>query len=102
MSSAINIQITNQRGEDLLVLLTADQCSLVSTWLQVGVWAALPAAGATLTMQSITSGRLYFAPASAAAPAVPPLPNGTDYYGWIEFSSDEGNHAWINLSCVDI
>jgi len=54
----------------------------------------------------INSGRLYFGygtlPSNGAG-NIAPIPNGNQYFGWVEFSSWTADTCvWINLSNVDI
>ncbi|PIQ47287.1 MAG: hypothetical protein COW03_15970 [Cytophagales bacterium CG12_big_fil_rev_8_21_14_0_65_40_12] len=82
----------------LFVLLTADSSSGV-VGITPGVVTALTD-NMAITFDTIKSGRLYVGYGQYPNP---PLPQGSEYFGWIEFSRQSTDTAvWINLSNVDI
>tara|TARA_R110001592_G_scaffold125896_3_gene336268 strand:+ start:5212 stop:6729 length:1518 start_codon:yes stop_codon:yes gene_type:complete len=110
MSTTINIsnlrsasslranQPTPDPTNTLYVLLTADTSSGVSG-ITVGTVTPLTE-NMAITFDTIQSGRLYVGYGQFPNP---PLPQGPEYYGWIEFSRMSTDTAvWINLSNVDI
>ncbi|WP_420385878.1 beta-1,3-glucanase family protein [Roseivirga sp.] len=103
--SSTTITINNKRtaattgnSEQLNVLLTADSHSNV-TGLTVGQRTAL-GQSLTFSFEYIKSGRLYVGYGDFDNP---PTPNGSTYFGWIEFTRTSSDSVvWINLSNVDI
>jgi hypothetical protein len=60
----------------------------------------------TISMDFIDSGRIYFGydtlPTNVAG-VIAPIPDGNQYYGWVELSRKAADMCvWINLSNVDI
>lgn len=97
-SSLLANQSTPDPSKALHVLLTADDSSGVSG-ITVGTVTPLTDDMA-ITFDTIKSGRLYVGYGQYPNP---PLPQGPEYYGWIEFSRTSTDTAvWINLSNVDI
>jgi len=104
----MKIKIVNDRGtdQDLYLLLTGDK--------QTGISGIIPNTSVKLSdllttnpnleldIESIEGARLYVGygafPANNA-----PIPDGEQYYGWIEFAKKSSeNKVWLNLSNVDI
>jgi len=104
----MKIKIVNDRGtdQDLYLLLTGDK--------QTGISGIIPNTSVKLSdllttnpnleldIESIEGARLYVGygafPANNA-----PIPDGEQYYGWIEFTKKSSeNKVWLNLSNVDI
>lgn len=97
-SSILAKQSSPDPSKALYVLLTADASSGVSG-ITVGAVTPLTE-NMAITFDTIKSGRLYVGYGKYPNP---PLPQGPDYYGWIEFSRTSTDTAvWINLSNVDI
>jgi len=103
------IIINNKRVEELLgsagsnteqlnVLVTADSSTNVSG-ITIGQRTPL-GESLTFTFEYIKSGRIYVGYGDFDNP---PTPNGSTYFGWIEFTRTEKDSVvWINLSNVDI
>lgn len=97
-SSLLANQSTPDPNKTLYVLLTADSSSGVSG---ITVGTVIPLTdNMVIKFDTIQSGRLYVGYGQYPNP---PLPQGPEYYGWIEFSRMSTDTAvWINLSNVDI
>ena len=97
-ASLLSNHETSDPSTALHVLLTADSSSGV-TGLTPGTVTPLTD-DMSITFDTIQSGRLYIGYGQFPNP---PLPQGPEYYGWIEFSRMSTDTAvWINLSNVDI
>jgi hypothetical protein len=104
MANSFTINIVNNRGDDALlnVLFTANASKNLS-----GIVADTPEilqiSPKSISMEEVTAGRLYVGYGSFPTAPKQPVPEGDQYYGWIEFtkqSTDQG--IWINLSNVDL
>lgn len=97
------ITLTNDRAtsDDVRLLLVAKSVTGLTgiTLDTVTKLGELTTAG-QIGFETITSGRLYVGLGDFANP---PTPDGTDYYGFIEFSkTSDTAEVWINLSNVDL
>lgn len=104
MANSFTINIANRRGDDALlnVLFTAN-ASKNLTGIVADTPAILQTTPKTISMEEVTAGRLYIGYGSFPTAPKQPVPEGDQYYGWIEFtkqSTDQG--IWINLSNVDL
>lgn len=104
----MKIKIVNDRGanQDLYLLLTGDK--------QVGISGITPNKSVKLSdllltnpnleidIESIEGARLYVGYGAFPSDNAP-VPDGKQYYGWIEFTKKSSEtEVWLNLSNVDI
>ncbi len=101
MSPTFTIKIVNERGDDdqLSALLKADAAHGVDGIALNTSVKLNTVESRTITVGTIQSGRLYIGYGDLTTA---PLPNGGQYFGWVEFNRLDDGQVWINLSNVDV